>query len=259
MDAAPSYSSEGEPVPRLEKTVVLLPVFKPGPRLSELVEALLAEIPEPAAVVIVDDGTGPSADTRLAEVEGWGCTVLRLPANRGKGVALKAGFQHVRSRFPGQAVVCADADGQHSVADIRAVAERCESGHIVLGVRRFDGMPPRSRFGNTVTQAVFRAATGRTVSDTQTGLRAYPADLLDRLCVVPGERFEYEMNVLLDAASTGHPIDEVPIPATYLDGNEGSHFSGLTDSARVYLPLLRYVLVSRRVTRSADADEDALN
>lgn len=231
-----------------EKTIVLLPVFKPGPHLSELVTALLTEVPQPAHVVIVDDGTGPSADARLAQIEALGCTVLRLPANRGKGVALKTGFRHIRSRYPGFAVVCADADGQHSVADIRAVAERGEPGRIVLGVRCFDRMPPRSRFGNTVTKAVFRAATGRAVTDTQTGLRAYSADLLGRLCAVPGERFEYEMNVLLHAAATGHPIDEVPIPATYLKGNAGSHFSGLADSARIYLPLLRYALLSRRVT-----------
>ena len=227
--------------------VVLLPVFKPGPHLSELVTALLTWLPEPDRVVIVDDGTGPAADALLAEIEALGCTVLRLPANRGKGVALKTGFRHILSRYPGSTVVCADGDGQHSVADIRAVAERAGSGHIVLGVRRFDRMPPRSRLGNTVTQAMFRAATGRTVTDTQTGLRAYPADLLDQLCAVPGERFEYEMNVLLHAAATGRPIDEVPIPATYLNGNEGSHFSGLTDSVRIYVPLLRYVLLSRRV------------
>lgn len=235
-------------MPRLEKTIVLLPVFKPGSHLSEVVNALIAETAQPGHVVIVDDGTGPAADGRLAQIEALGCAVLRLPANQGKGVALKEGFRHIRSRFPGCAVVCADGDGQHSVADIRAVAERNEPGRIVLGVRAFDRMPRRSRFGNTVTQAVFRAATGRTVTDTQTGLRAYPADMLAELCAVPGERFEYEMNVLLHAASTGHPIDEVPIPATYLGGNEGSHFSGLADSARIYAPLLRYALLNQRVT-----------
>ncbi|GAA0429172.1 hypothetical protein Aca07nite_37450 [Actinoplanes capillaceus] len=234
-------------MPQLEKTIVLLPVFKPGPHLSELVTALLTEVPQPADVVIVDDGTGPAADARLAQIEALDCTVLRLPANRGKGIALKAGFRHIRSRYPGFAVVCADGDGQHGVADIHAVAERCGPARMVLGVRRFDGMPPRSRFGNTVTRAVFRAATGRTVTDTQTGLRAFPADLLDRLCTVPGERFEYEMNVLLHAAATGWPIDEVPIPAAYLHGNAGSNFSGLADSARIYVRLLHYALLGRQV------------
>jgi glycosyltransferase involved in cell wall biosynthesis len=217
-------------------TVVLLPVYRPGPHLPELV----AELSDPGRVVVVDDGSGPEAQSRLAAVRAYGCAVVCHPVNRGKGAALKTGFRHAAQHHPGLDVVSADADGQHSVADIARVAERAGRGRIVLGVRRFEGMPPRSRFGNTVTQALFRAATGRNVSDTQTGLRAYPAELLDMLTAIGGDRFEYEMNVLLEAARGGRPIEEVAIPATYLNGNAASHFGGLADSARVYRPLLKY-------------------
>jgi hypothetical protein len=142
--------------------------------------------------------------------------------------------------------VCADADGQHSVADVLRVAGHVRAtGRTVLGVRGFDGdVPLRSKVGNTLTGWLFRAATGRPVRDTQTGLRAYPADLLDWLVSVPGERFEYEMNVLLYAARAGHPTDEVVIATTYLDDNASSHFSAFTDSVRIYRPLLRFAAVS---------------
>jgi glycosyltransferase involved in cell wall biosynthesis len=215
-----------------------MPVYRPGPHLPELVGGL----PDPGRVVVVDDGSGPDAESWLATVRAFGCTVLRHPVNRGKGAALKTGFRHIVEAHPGCDVVTADADGQHSPDDVARVAERTGRGRIVLGVRKFDLMPPRSRFGNTVTQVLFRAATGRAVSDTQTGLRAYPAGLLDRLCTIAGERFEYEMNVLLDAARTGQPMEEVEVPATYLDGNAASHFGGLSDSTRVYRALLRYTL-----------------
>ncbi|GIE93365.1 glycosyltransferase family 2 protein [Paractinoplanes rishiriensis] len=221
-------------------TVILLPVYRPGVHLPELVSAL----PDAGRVVVVDDGSGADAEPHLAAVRKMGCAVLRHPVNRGKGAALKTGFRRALADHPGLDVVTADADGQHSAADIGRIAERAGRGHIVLGVRRFDRMPPRSRFGNTVTRVVFRAATGRDVSDTQTGLRAYPADLLERLLEVPGDRFEYEMSVLLDAARTRHPIEEVEIPATYLNGNAASHFDGLGDSVRVYCALLRYAAAS---------------
>jgi glycosyltransferase involved in cell wall biosynthesis len=217
-------------------SVILLPVYRPGRHLPELV----AGLPDPARVVVVDDGGGPAAEPWLAAVRAMGCAVLRHPVNRGKGAALKTGFRHAAEAHHGLDVVSADADGQHRPADIARVADLVGRGRIVLGVRRFDRMPPRSRFGNTVTRALFRAATGRDVSDTQTGLRGYPADLLAELLAIPGDRFEYEMNVLLYAARTDHPIDEVAIPATYLNGNAGSHFDGLADSARVYRPLLRH-------------------
>jgi len=168
--------------------------------------------------------------------------VLRHPVNRGKGIALKTGLRHILEAFPGQDVVTADADGQHHAGDVLRIGARvAQTGRMVLGVRRFArDTPLRSRFGNEVTGLLFRAATGRGVRDTQTGLRGYPAGQLEGLLAVPGERFEYEMNVLLEAARAGHSIDEISVPATYLDDNASSHFSAIGDSVRIYLPLLRF-------------------
>lgn len=224
--------------------VVLLPVYRPGQPLLSLLTDLLGDDRDPTGVVIVDDGSGPTADTVLRAAGDLGCTVLRRPDNEGKGVALKHGFHHVATTRPGADVVTADGDGQHRGADIRAVAERAGRGSLVLGVRRFDHMPLRSRVGNTVTGLLFRAVTGTSVTDTQTGLRAYPAAMLDWLCTLPGEQFEYEMNVLLAVTYRGTRIEEVPIPAIYLDGNAASNFDSLADSARVLHSLLRYATSS---------------
>jgi glycosyltransferase involved in cell wall biosynthesis len=222
-------------------TIVLAPAYQPGDHLLTLVDDLRDTAPG-ARIVVVDDGSAPASARVLDAVRDRGCTVLRHERNRGKGAALKTGFRYIEQAYPGEDVVCADADGQHHVADILRVAEHCRAtGHTALGVRRFDGkVPLRSRFGNTVTRLLFHAATGRPVQDTQTGLRAYPAHLLGWLQSVPGERFEYEMNVLLTAARAGHPIDEITIATTYLDDNASSHFGSLTDSVRIYRPLLRF-------------------
>jgi glycosyltransferase involved in cell wall biosynthesis len=219
-------------------TIVLVPVYKPGPGLS----TLLDELPAGMQVVIVDDGSGPAFDSALDIA---GADVLRHATNQGKGTALKTGFRHIAAKYPGQDVVCADADGQHSVEDIlRVAAHARESDRMVLGVRRFEeNVPLRSKVGNTITQVLFRAATGRRVRDTQTGLRAYPAALVGDLPAIPGERFEYEMNVLLHAARTGHSIEQVVITTTYLDDNKSSHFGAVSDSVRIYWPLLRYAFL----------------
>jgi glycosyltransferase involved in cell wall biosynthesis len=218
--------------------VVLVPVYQPGDGLSRLVADVRAADPS-CAVVLVDDGS-------TKPVEMPGCTVLRHPVNRGKGAALRTGFAHIASTYPGEPVVCADGDGQHSAADILRVASRVAEGdHLVLGVRRVRRMPPRSRLGNAITRELFRAATGRWVRDTQTGLRGYPGSMLGWLVGVPGERFEYEMNVLLAAVRGGHPIEQVEIATTYLDGNASSHFGSMSDAVRVYRALLRFVIVDR--------------
>jgi glycosyltransferase involved in cell wall biosynthesis len=226
--------------------IILLPVYEPGHGLVTTATSLHAASPG-THLVVVDDGSGPASAPVLRAAEDLGCTVLRHDTNRGKGAALKTGFRYIADAHPAHAVVCADPDGQHRVADILRVADHVAvSGGMVLGVRRFEGrVPLRSRFGNTVTRLLFRAATGSPVQDTQTGLRGYPADLLDWLCEVPGERFEYEMNILLHAARAGRPIAETVITTTYIGDNGTSHFGSIADSVRVYRPLLRYAL-SRR-------------
>lgn len=218
--------------------VLLVPVYQPGDGLSRLVSDVRAADPS-CPIVLVDDGSSTPVDQP-------GCTVLRHSVNRGKGAALRTGFAHIAAKHPGEPVVCADGDGQHSAEDIMRVAARVASDdHVVLGVRRVRRMPPRSRLGNAITRELFRAATGRWVRDTQTGLRGYPGSMLHWLGEVPGERFEYEMNVLLAAVRAGHRIEQVEIATTYLDGNASSHFGSLSDAARVYRSLLRFAVVDR--------------
>ncbi|WP_254910189.1 glycosyltransferase family 2 protein [Micromonospora sp. NBS 11-29] len=234
---------------------MLVPVYRPGDRLPPLVTDLTAALPG-ASVLVVDDGSGPAAAGVLAAARDRGATVLRRRVNRGKGVVLRTGFRYATSHRPGADVVCVDADGQHRVADVVRVADRMrDTGAATLGVRRFDGdVPARSRFGNEATRAAFRLATGRDVRDTQTGLRAYPAGLIGWLTTVPGDRFEYEMNVLLHAVREGLPVEQVDIATHYHAGNSGSHFSALADSVRIYRPLVGFA--ARRLLSFAPVEPD---
>jgi putative flippase GtrA len=81
-------------------------------------------------------------------------------------------------------------------------------------------------------------------SDTQTGLRGLPASALPALIQMAGERYEYEMAMLLRLRDLGLPLVEVPIETIYLDGNRGSHFSPLRDAARIYAVIFRFALSS---------------
>jgi putative flippase GtrA len=229
--------------------LVLIPAYEPDERLVRLVDDLRASAPG-VHVLVVDDGSGPAYRALFDRVRGPGCTVLTYAGNRGKGCALKTGFAYAERHHPGQPVVCADSDGQHSVADVLRVAaaldaQPADRPATVLGARAFTGrVPARSVLGNRVTARVFHLATGVPLRDTQTGLRGYPAALLPWLRTVRGERFEYEQNLLLRAAAEGQPVEEVEIATIYLEGNASSHFRPLADSARVLAPLLAFSLSS---------------
>ena len=225
---------------------ILIPAYEPGEFLVPLVRSIRSVRPA-QPIVIVDDGSGVGYAAVFEACEAIGCEIVTHRENRGKGAALKSGFAHIERRFPGADVVCADCDGQHTLVDILRVAEAVARGDasIVLGARRFAGdVPLRSRVGNDITRVVFRAATGIGLQDTQTGLRGYPASMLPWLRQVSGERFEYELEILLMAQRAGHRFDEVPIETIYLADNESSHFHPIKDSIRVYVPFVRFALSS---------------
>lgn len=226
--------------------IILIPAYEPDGHLLRLIGSVAAADPR-LTIVVVDDGSGPDYRQVFDGAARLGCTVIGYPDNRGKGHALKAGFAFIADNFPGQDVVCADSDGQHRVEDILRVAGRLPAGSdaMILGSRTFGGgVPARSRIGNTATRWLFRLATGENIPDTQTGLRGYPAAMLPWLVGVPGERYEYELNLLLEAKQAGCLIRTVGIATVYLDHNAGSHFRPFADSVRIYAPLLKFLASS---------------
>ncbi|SFA92289.1 Putative flippase GtrA (transmembrane translocase of bactoprenol-linked glucose) [Cohnella sp. OV330] len=220
---------------------ILIPSYEPDERLLGLIHDLREVTDTP--ILIVDDGSGDKYSGIFQSARNAGCTVLTHEDNKGKGCALKTGFDYIKRTGDADGIVCADSDGQHLPHDILRIAStvRTHRRHIVLGSRRFTGkVPLRSRFGNSATRLVYAYATGAPIRDTQTGLRGYSADMLDWLCRVPGERFEYEMNMLLASKPAGYATLEVPIDTVYLDDNKSSHFRPLADSARIYFPFIKF-------------------
>jgi glycosyltransferase involved in cell wall biosynthesis len=227
---------------------VLIPAFEPPPTLSALCARLTAD-PRVAAVLVVDDGSSEGCQSILhAVAEQPRTRVVRHTRNRGKGAALKSGLRYVLDNLAGvTTVVTADADGQHLPEDILRVASTslASPGSLVLGVREMgEGAPARSRFGNRLTKTLYRGLVGQSLTDTQTGLRAFSRDLLAQVVAVPGDAYEYELNVLISCRQSHVPVVQQPIAAVYLDDNRLSHFKPVRDSLRVYRVLLGFTAVS---------------
>ena len=222
--------------------IILIPAYEPDERLVALIAALRERTAE-FQYVVVDDGSGAQSAGVFDQLRADGVRVLTHFPNRGKGFSLKQGFAYIAQAFPGESVICADCDGQHTPDDICIVADAMQQcdGEIVLGVRAFSGaVPLRSRFGNDFTRRLFGLVTRRAIDDTQTGLRGYASSLLPWLGTVPGERFEYELSVLLEATRLRMPITQVAAQTIYLEHNASSHFRPLQDSWRIMLPLVKF-------------------
>ena len=225
-----------------KETAVVIPAYKPDDRLPPYVEALKAA--GVGKIVIIDDGSGEGFQELFSRIPQDDVThIISYVPNAGKGVALKRGMQYVLESCPEQKyVVTADSDGQHTVKDVLRTAEALDenSEGVLLGSRDFSqpDVPFKSRNGNRITSTVFKLLYGVWVSDTQTGLRGFARELLPMMIAVKGDRYEYEMNVLIECAHHKLPMRALPIQTVYENNNEGSHFRAVRDSIRIYSVIL---------------------
>lgn len=228
------------------KTALIIPAYQPDQKMLKLLEQFRGN--DAFVPIVVDDGSG-DAYRAIFDAATEFAIVLRHPQNRGKGAGLKTAMQYVLDQLPECSfALTADADGQHKYEDILRVNQTAlaHPGALVLGSRRMvgDHIPLRSRLGNGITRKVFSAVAGKRVYDTQTGLRAYDRETMRKFVQISGDRYEYEINELLDAAQSNMDIIEVPIETVYIDENQSSHFNKFRDSFRIYMCILKFACSS---------------
>lgn len=226
-------------------SVVIIPAYKPDQNLTAITDKLWAY---GCQIIVVDDGSGEEHQQVFDQIRDISI-VLRHKENRGKGAAIKTALSYIKRELWGnESVGIMDCDGQHLPEDMMKLFEavRIHRKTLVLGVRTVGKeMPFKSRVGNQITRNVYRLVSGVNVSDTQTGLRAFDSELTEKMLSVKGERYEYEMNVLMTCAREKIPIKEVKISTLYRDkDNSNSHFRGFRDSFRIYKEIFKFICYS---------------
>ena len=221
-----------------KKYKIIIPAYEPEENILTFVASLQQELS--SEIIIVDDGSGDAYRHIFKKLqENYGCKILTHYVNMGKGRALKDAFNYCLNTYSDlKGCVTADSDGQHTPKDIARCMEKLYQNpdRLILGARDFSGedIPFKSKYGNKITTFVVKLFCGMKISDTQTGLRAIPASFMSQILTTPGERFEYEMNMLIDS-KYACPIIELPIQTIYESkDNHKTHFDPIRDSYRIY-------------------------
>jgi glycosyltransferase involved in cell wall biosynthesis len=220
------------------KVLALIPAYNEAARVAEVVTGARGHLP----VLVVDDG---STDDTAVRAEEAGADVLRQVPNRGKGVALQAGFVYALDEGY-EAVLTLDADGQHDPAEIPQFLDVYATRHtdLIIGARDFRHMPPIRRLSNTVGRWSFSWAMGQPIRDNQSGYRLISRRLLEALLASSETGFEFEVEMIVICIQRGFRLDWVPIRAIY--AGEGSHIQPWYHTVNFF----RMVWQTRRSTRS---------
>lgn len=236
--------------------VILIPALNPDSNLLAYVERLISAGFE--NIVVVDDGSDEGHQFIFQTLQQHKEVILlRHARNFGKGRALKTGFNYFLNQWKDDAnvngIITVDSDGQHLAGDVVKISKALDTAEcetLLLGTRNldYDYVPFKSRFGNKTTSAVFAFLYGKKVQDTQTGLRGISKGLVWEYLDLAGERFEYEINMLMHATRRNHVITEIPIETVYIDNNSETHFRPIQDSWKIYKVMLggfvKYILSS---------------
>lgn len=232
----------------MENVSIILPSFNPSEKIIDITKLLIKKGFN--SIIIVDDGSDIDSKKYFNVLDKYEeCRVIRHYKNYGKGRALKTAFNYYFNNFPNNiGVITIDDDNQHSIDDIYNCAKQLlvHNNKLILGCRNFNekNIPFKSRMGNKITRFVFRVLCGIKVSDTQTGLRAIPNNVLEQFLDIVGERYEYETEMLIQTKIKNIEIVEKNIQTIYIDNNSKSHYNPLKDSLKIYKLIFKYISIS---------------
>ena len=168
-------------------------------------------------VVVVDDGSTDSSAEVAAEA---GATVYQHGDNRGYGAAIRSAIEKGRE-LRADVLVILDGDGQHDPADIPRLIRPILEGEadVVVG-SRFIGQTARPplyrRVGQRILTGITNVGSGRSLTDSQSGCRAYSSEALRSLNLAENG-MSVSSEIQFAISKSGLRTAEVPINVSYAD------------------------------------------
>jgi dolichyl-phosphate beta-glucosyltransferase len=203
-------------------------------------------------IIVVDDGGGDFAPDEWSADPN--VSLIRLPRNRGKGAAVRAGMLAAR----GRARIFTDVDLPYGTGLFPVIESYLldRGFHVVIGDRSLPDSSYRVQLspGRQLASAVFTGFVGTLVTggffDTQCGLKGVRGDVADQLFpLLRVDRFAFDVELVYVALKHRLDIKRIPVQLVH---NETSSVRLLRDSARGLIDVVR--IKERQLRRQYASD-----
>jgi glycosyltransferase involved in cell wall biosynthesis len=211
------------------KTSLIIPAYNEEEGLPLVIEEYSDKVDE---IIVVDDGSSDRTFEVAANYDD--VKLYKHETNRGKVAALRTGVEHAT----GDIVIFTDADYTYPAKYVPdCIAEIEKGADLVLGSRLRDvqNMPLLNKLGNHIFSFLAAYISCMTITDSQTGFRAFRREMFDKLNV-NAKSLEFETKMTVRAAKHGYKIVEIPIE--YRERVGQSKLRPIRDGYKMFAALL---------------------
>jgi glycosyltransferase involved in cell wall biosynthesis len=219
---------------------VVMPAYNEAPTVVEICRRVLAS-PYTRELVVVDDASTDATADLVRTIDDPRLVLLEQDVNRGKGAALRRGFEHVQGPF----VVVQDADLEYHPDEYDVLLEPLLDGSadVVFGSRFVSSRPHRvlyfwHRVGNGFLTLLSNAFTNLNLTDMETCYKAFRVEVV-RSIRLQEDRFGIEPELTAKVAAGGWRIYEVGISYSGRTYDEGKKITW-RDGVQAVRCVLRY-------------------
>jgi glycosyltransferase involved in cell wall biosynthesis len=211
-------------VPKLRKLSVIVPVYNERNTLVEILRRMRSvELPDgiECEIIVVDDGSSDGTRDVLRQLGDSTVRVVMHDVNRGKGAAVRTGFQHATGEF----ILVQDADLEYDPEDWPKLLAPVLRGRarVVYG-SRFTGerrnMLLLHWIGNRFLSLTTNVLYNTTLSDMETCYKLLERALIEDLNL-QSNKFDIEPEITAKVLKRGVRIYEVPISYSGREFDEG--------------------------------------
>ena len=221
---------------------ILIPAYNAQNTILELINQIKDIKHQPNRIIIVDDGSNDKTPILIKdEVD----SVITHEENKGKGFALRSGFDEFLKSNSSDYLLCMDADLQHPVSHISRFIQYAKNNksEFVIGKRdRKIGVMPFPRIiSNSTTSLMLSLLCNQKIEDSQCGFRFIHRDALQKLSLSE-DGFQLESEMIVEAAKENIKIDFIEIPTIY--NGHVSYINHMGDTIR-FIRLILSQLMSK--------------
>lgn len=221
----------------MKQVSIVIPAYNEEKRIVKTIEAL-SNIKNLDKIIVINDG---SLDRTFEEAKKTGALVIDLSENRGKGEAMNASLDYIKTDI----IVFLDADLEETAAEAYKIIEPVLSGEADLCIATFPPPKKKGGFGlvkGTAQKMIYKIGQTK-MQAPLSGQRAMTKEVLE--AVTPfSSGYGVELGMTIEALLKGYRVKEVP---TFMHHNEtGRDLKGFWHRGKQLLHVLRVAYIVKR-------------